>query len=193
MTEPRNSVQTSPCKGEVDRAASGRGARFSRTCAMTVRAKKLRHNMTDAETRLWYALRRGQLNGCSFRRQHPVGPFTLDFYCPSLRLAIELDGGQHAGLRKQADDRRSRFLAEQNTAVIRYWNNDIFGNLQGVLEDLVAIVEKRTHDMTPSPTLPLSGGGSSGAGAGDVTEQHSAVQTSPSKGEVDRAASGRGS
>ena len=162
MSGTRSAAQTSPCKGEVDREASGRGSRFSRTRVMTVRAKKLRHNMTDAETRLWRALRRGQLNGLHFRRQHPVGPFTLDFYCPSLRLAIELDGGQHAEQRKQADERRTRFLSEKSIAVIRYWNNDVFGNLQGVLADLVAVVEKRAREVTPSPTLPLSGGGSAG-------------------------------
>jgi very-short-patch-repair endonuclease len=127
---------------------------------MTARAKKLRHNSTEAETRLWQALRRGQLNDLHFRRQHPIGPFTLDFCCPSLRLAIELDGGQHAEQRRQADERRTHFLAAKNIAVVRYWNNDIFGNLRGVLEDLVGVVGKRASEVTPSPTLPLSGGGS---------------------------------
>jgi len=116
--------------------------------------------MTDAEARLWRALRRGQLDGLQFRRQHPIGPFTLDFYCPNLRLTIELDGGQHAAQQKQADERRTRFLLEKNIAVVRYWNNDVFGNLQGVLSDLVAVIEKRVREVTPSPTLPLSGGGS---------------------------------
>jgi very-short-patch-repair endonuclease len=156
----RRALPTSPCKGEVDREASGRGSRFSRTRAMTARAKRLRHSLTGAETRLWRALRRGQLNGLQFRRQHPLGPFTLDFYCPRLRLAIELDGGQHAEQKRLADARRTRFLSEKNISVVRYWNNDIFGNLQGVLADLAAITEKREHELTPSPTLPLSGGGS---------------------------------
>jgi very-short-patch-repair endonuclease len=127
---------------------------------MTARAKNLRSNMTDAEARLWHALRRGQLNGFQFRRQHPVGPFTLDFYCPTLRLAIEVDGGQHAEQRKRADERRTRRLAEKNIIVVRYWNNDVLGNLPGVLADLVAKVERRRSELTPSPTLPLSGGGS---------------------------------
>jgi len=156
----KRALPTSPCKGQVDREASGRGSRFSRTRSMTVRAKKLRLNMTEAESRLWRVLRRGQLNNLDFRRQHPVGPFTLDFCCPSLRLAIELDGGQHAAQQKQADERRTRFLAEKNIAVVRYWNNDVFDNLQGVLADLIAIAEKRALVMTPTPTLPLSGGGS---------------------------------
>jgi very-short-patch-repair endonuclease len=126
---------------------------------MTTRAKKLRGNMTDAEARLWKALRRDQFNGLHFRRQHPVGPFTLDFYCPGLRLAIELDGGQHA-VQQKRDERRTRFLFEKGIAVVRYWNNDVFGNLQGVLEDLIGIAENRVRQMTPSPALPLSGGGS---------------------------------
>ena len=153
-------MPTSPCKGEVDREAGGRGSRFSRTRTMTVRAKRLRSNMTDAETCLWHALRRDQLNGLHFRRQHPIGPFTLDFYCPSLRLAIEIDGGQHAEQRKQADERRTRWLAEKDIAVVRYWNNEVLGNLQGVLADLVTQIEMRAREVTPSPTLPLSGGGS---------------------------------
>jgi very-short-patch-repair endonuclease len=116
--------------------------------------------MTDAETRLWHALRRDQLNGFHFRRQHPVGRFTLDFYCSSLGLAIELDGGQHAEQRKKADERRTRWLAEKDILVVRYWTNDVFGNLQGMLADLAARIEKRARQLTPSPALPLSGGGS---------------------------------
>ena len=165
MSAPQGRSPTSPCKGEVDRAAGGRGSRFSRTQAMTARARKLRGNMTDAESRLWGALRRDQLNGLHFRRQHPVGPFTLDFYCPSLRLGIEVDGGQHAERRKQADDRRMRWLAEKGVVIVRYWNNDVFSNLPGVLSDLVAHAETLAQAQTPSPTLPLSGGGSAATAA----------------------------
>jgi very-short-patch-repair endonuclease len=156
----KRTLPTSPCKGEFDREASRRGSRFSRTRAMTVHAKKLRLNMTEAESRLWRVLRRGQLNDLHFRRQHPVGLFTLDFYCPSLRLAIEVDGGQHAARQKRADERRTHFLLERGITVVRYWNNDVFTNSQGVLADLVATIEKRKSEVTPSPSLPLSGGGS---------------------------------
>ncbi len=164
MTAPHDKFPTSPCKGEVDREAGGRGSRFSRTEAMTARARKLRGNMTDAENRLWRALRRDQLNGLHFRRQHPVGPFTLDFYCPSLRLAVEVDGGQHAEQRKQADDRRTRWLAEKGVMVVRYWNNDVLLNLEGVLSDLLTHAERLAQvAATPSPALPLSGGGEEGS------------------------------
>ena len=163
MTAPHDKFPTSPCKGEVDREAGGRGSRFSRTEAMTARARKLRGNMTAAENQLWRAL--DQLNGLHFRRQHPVGPFTLDFYCPSLRLAVEVDGGQHAEQRKQADDRRTRRLAEKGVMVVRYWNNDVLSNLEGVLSDLLRHAERLAQAATPSPTLPLSGGGGKDATA----------------------------
>ncbi len=155
-------VPTSPCKGEVGREAAGRGSsRFSRTVPMTKRARRLRANLTDAEKKLWHALRRDQINGLNFRRQHPVGPYTLDFYCPSIHLGIEIDGGQHAeeaALRKDAQ--RSSFLASKDIVVIRFWNNDVLGNLEGVLAEIVRVsIEQVAKPKTPSPTLPLSGGG----------------------------------
>lgn len=157
MTAPDEKPTTSPCKGEVDREAGGRGSRFSRTKAVTARARRLHSNMTDAESRLWGALRRDQLSGLHFRRQHPVGPYTLDFYCPSLRLAVEVDGGLHAEQRKQAHDRRTSWLAEKGVTVVRYWNNDVLSNLAG---DLLAHTERLAQAATtPSLTLPLSGGG----------------------------------
>ena len=174
MTAPHDKSPTSPCKGEVDREAGGRGSRFSRTKEMTERARYLRvltnsqgvlrrylrGNLTDAEQRLWRALRRDQLNGLSFRRQHPLGPYTVDFYCPHLRLVVEVDGGQHAEQRKQADERRTQWLAEKGVTVVRYWNNEVLSNLQGVLSDLLVHVERLLQvAKPPTPALPLSGGG----------------------------------
>jgi very-short-patch-repair endonuclease len=160
VTARSDKSPTSPWKGEVDREAGGWGSRFSRTKDMTARARHLRGNMTDAESRLWRALRRDQLNGFSFRRQHPIGPYTVDFYCSRLRLAVEVDGGQHAEQRKQADDRRTQWLAETGVTVVRYWNNEVLSNLEGVLSDLLAHTERLSQAAaTPTPTLPLSGGG----------------------------------
>ena len=160
MTAPHDKSPTSPCKGEVDREAGGWGSRFARTKEITARARYLRGNMTDAEQRLWRALRRDQLNGLSFRRQHPLGPYTVDFYCPHLRLVVEVDGGQHAEQRKQADERRTQWLAEKGVTVVRYWNNEVLSNLQGVLSDLLVHVERLLQaEKTPTPALPLSGGG----------------------------------
>ena len=163
MTAPHVGSPTSPCKREVDREAGGWGSRFSRTKDMTARARYLRGNMTDAEQRLWRALRRDQLNGFSFRRQHPLGLYTLDFYCSRLRLAVEVNGGQHAEERKQADDRRTQWLAEKGVTVVRYWNNEVLSNLEGVLGDLLAHTERLSQAVTtPSPALPLAGGGGGG-------------------------------
>ncbi len=160
---------TSPCKGEVGREAAGRGSkphRFSRTAEMTRRARRLRVDMTDAEQKLWRALRRNQIGGLNFRRQHPVGPYTLDFYCPPLRLAIEVDGGQHGEDPAQRKDRhRSDWLASKGIVVIRFWNNDVLGNISGVVSEIRRVALKLSAQAaTPSPTLPLSGGGSAEAG-----------------------------
>lgn len=153
---------TSPCKGEVGREADGRGSPFQRTRSMTQRARRLRAQLSDAEQKLWRALRREQINGLSFRRQHPVGAYALDFYCPALHLAIEVDGGQHAEATIVKKDRkRSEYLAEHGIHIVRFWNNDVLGNLNGVLEEIVRLAHERK--MTPSPTLPLSGGGRSGS------------------------------
>ena len=161
MTAPR--IPTSPCKGEVGREAAGRGSnrKFSRTAQMTQRARRLRSSMTDAEAKLWRAVRRNQIHNLSIRRQHPIGPYTLDFYCPSLRLGIELDGGQHAEKRgHHSDQKRTRWLASKDIIVIRFWNNDVLGNLEGVLSEIVRVATERSRQvLTPSPTLPLSGGG----------------------------------
>jgi very-short-patch-repair endonuclease len=165
VTAP-NTPPTSPCKGEVDREAGGWGSRFSRTKAMTARAISLRANMTDAESKLWHALRRDQLNGFSFRKQHPIGPYTVDFYCSRFRPAVEVDGSQHAEERKQADDRRTQWLVDKGVTVVRYWNNEVLSNLEGVLSDLLVHIERLSPvAATPTPTLPLSGGGRTDSGA----------------------------
>jgi len=155
MSVPRTPC-TSPCKGEVAREAGGRGSRFARTLAMTERARGLRRESTDVERKLWYRLRRRQLNGLSFRRQHPIGPYVLDFYCPSIGLAVELDGGQHNFENQaQKDEQRTRWLEANGVKLIRFWNNEVSGNLHGVLSEIARVAS----DMTPSPTLPLPGGG----------------------------------
>jgi very-short-patch-repair endonuclease len=100
---------------------------------MTSNARRLRKSMTRAEWKLWSVLRRDQLEGLHFRRQHPIGPYVLDFYCSPLRLAIELDGGQHAYDNTRArDHRRTRWLQAKGITVVRFWNNDVIENLEGV-------------------------------------------------------------
>ena len=95
-------------------------------------ARRLRRDATEAETRLWRALR-GIGNSRRFRRQHPVGSYIVDFACPGVKLAIELDGGQHA-LRQEEDDARTADLSRRGYRLIRFWNGDVIANLAGVLE-----------------------------------------------------------
>ena len=102
-------------------------------------AKTLRRRMTDAETILWSRLRRGQLNGWKFRRQHSVGPYVADFACIDARLIVEVDGATHASEREIAHDKkRSAFLTARGFSIYRVWNTDIYDNLQGVLDGLLA-------------------------------------------------------
>jgi very-short-patch-repair endonuclease len=96
--------------------------------------------MSPIEQRLWLALRGAQL-GVSFRKQHPVGPYVLDFYCPSVGLAVELDGDEHAS-RQGRDAARTRFLNTRGIHVIRFSNRDVWSNLEGVREAIALELAK---------------------------------------------------
>lgn len=98
-------------------------------------ARQLRKNSTDAERRLWRAIRDRQLDGAKFRRQTPLPPYVGDFVCFEHRLVIELDGGQHAEQERQ-DRRRTVVLAGRGYRVLRFWNNEVMKNLDGVLESI---------------------------------------------------------
>ena len=91
--------------------------------------------MTDAEQRLWYHLRAGRFQGWKFRRQVPLGPYVVDFLCEQARLIVEVDGGQHAELIER-DLARTEWLIAQGYEVIRFWNNDVLTNTDGVLATL---------------------------------------------------------
>lgn len=100
-------------------------------------ARTLREELTDAERLMWTLLCDRRFLGHKFRRQHPIPPYVLDFYCHETRLAIELDGGQHdeEGGRER-DARRAAFLAEKGIRALRFWNNDVFANTEGVMETI---------------------------------------------------------
>jgi very-short-patch-repair endonuclease len=98
---------------------------------MRSRARELRSRITDAERKLWFALRDRRFDRFKFRRQIPIGPFIADFICYEARLVIELDGGQHAD--SMADLRRDRWFTANRFHVLRFWNNDVLSNLEGVL------------------------------------------------------------
>ena len=98
-------------------------------------AKKLRANTTPHERVLWRALRELPVEGTHFRRQAPIGPYIVDFFCPAKRLIIELDGGHHNGDDVAKYDRERQFwLEKEGYRVVRFWNSEIAGDLSAVLE-----------------------------------------------------------
>jgi very-short-patch-repair endonuclease len=106
--------------------------------AKTQRARRLRRNSTDVEHRLWQRLRSRSILGFKFVRQEPIGPYIVDFACRERQLIVELDGGQHADSKR--DVVRDRWLAEQGYRVLRFWNNDVMGNVEGVLETIAMVL-----------------------------------------------------
>ena len=108
----------------------------------TTRARELRRQLTDAESQLWSRLRRNQPDGHHFRRQRPIGPFIVDFVCMAKCLIVEVDGGQHAD-RAEEDASRTAYLEKKGYRVLRFWNNDVLVNTEGVLEVIRAALDGR--------------------------------------------------
>ena len=120
------------------------------------RAKALRTNQTDAEQRLWYHLRAQRFMGLKFKRQKPVGSYIVDFVCMERQLIIELDGGQHA---EQAtyDQQRDTWLRCQGYSVLRFWNNEVMQQLEGVLEQVrLTCSSSVAVSQAQTPSLPAS-------------------------------------
>jgi very-short-patch-repair endonuclease len=112
-------------------------------------ARRLRREMTDAERKLWYAVRARRFERLSFRRQALIGPFIVDFFCPVHRLIVELDGGQHGtdeALRY--DGERTVWLAANGYRVMRFWNRDVLTNLDGVLSAILEAVQEPEDEIT---------------------------------------------
>ncbi len=104
-------------------------------------ARELRRNQTDAEALLWSKLRSRRLAGHKFRRQVPVGPFVVDFACTEMGLAVEIDGGQHAGATGK-DEKRTGFLERRGYRVIRFWNHEVLSETEAVLARLLEVLNK---------------------------------------------------
>ena len=98
-------------------------------------AKRLRHEMTDAEQRLWYYLRAHRFLGLKFKRQKPIGPYIVDFICTERWLVIELDDGQHQ-LQTEYDQQRERYLETRGYRVLRFWNHQVLAETEAVLEQI---------------------------------------------------------
>ena len=114
-------------------------------------ARRLRARQTGAETALWRKLRKLEAKGTHFRRQVPIGLYVADFACLASRLVIELDGSQHGKEpNKSRDDKRTRWLEAEGYRVLRFWNNDITNNLEGVLEMIyAALYGSRDAEVSP--------------------------------------------
>jgi very-short-patch-repair endonuclease len=153
-------------------------------------ARQLRNLQTDCEQRLWSYLRARRLFGLKFRRQQPIGSYVVDFFCAEKRLIVGLDGGQHQD-RAGYDGARDAWLKSEGYTVLRYWNNEVLVNFEGVLEDIgrvagvIAVATPTPQTLSPqgrgaetsldecehadnpqtglSP-LPLEGGGAGGEG-----------------------------
>ena len=114
-------------------AGGNEGGGKTLTPKLTKFAKQLRKNSTNAEDLIWSQLRARRLHGIKFRRQQPIGKYIVDFASFEKRIVIEIDGGHHKK-NKEKDIKRDRFLTENGFTVLRFWNNDVFENLEGVLE-----------------------------------------------------------
>ncbi len=111
---------------------------------ITGTAKNLRKNLTDTERLLWKHLRARQLEGIKFRRQEPIGKFIVDFVSLEKQIVIEVDGGQHS-VNEQKDRERDKWLRNEGFKVLRFWNNEVLENIDGVLEVI------RKNCLSPSP------------------------------------------
>ena len=113
------------------------------------RARSLRKSATDCERILWRHLRNRKFAAYKFRPQHPLDPYVLDFYCPALKLAIELDGSGHDSQAcEKRDQTREKFLSEEGIAIIRFWNHQVREELDSVLDAIWLALENRGN---PSP------------------------------------------
>lgn len=121
----------------------------------TETARKLRKNPTEAERVLWQHLRQKSIEGHRFRRQHPMGPYVLDFVCLEEKMVIEVDGGQHAA-DVVSDANRTFWLKKNGFKVIRFWNHEVLKNLEAVIR-VIRLSLSGSND-TPLLSPPPQGG-----------------------------------
>ena len=165
MSDATNKAPPSPAQ----RGKAGMGVR-----SVVAAARKLRRSSTDVERILWHRIRDKQIEDFRFRRQRPIGKYIVDFVCLDAMLIVEVDGGQHADA-VLADAARTQFLESLGYRVLRFWNNEVLENMEGVLERIrEALLKLATSN--PTPTLPFAGEGADTASA-DV----SARSPSPAK------------
>ena len=120
----------------------------NKTSPILHHARRMRHEPTKSERLLWKKLRGRQLGGCKFRRQHPIAPYIVDFYCAQTKLIIELDGDIHA-YQEAYDAERTAYLKTQGYLVIRFWNNQVFQEMDGVLNAILDACDSPSPQPSP--------------------------------------------
>ena len=143
------------------------------------RARALRRNMTDGERRIWQVLRSEQKQGHKFRRQVPIGRYIADFACHEARLIVEIDGGQHDHSSPREAARRA-FLQNEGYRLLRFWNNEVLANLDGVytvIAEALGIALTEPLRPTPSPSIGKGRGG----GEASVSPQGCAAGVTPTQ------------
>jgi very-short-patch-repair endonuclease len=156
----------SPLWGEGGAQRRVRGRKV--TEAGVSKARVLRRTQTEAEQRLWNLLRNRSVAGLKFVRQFPIEPFVVDFVCRDLMLVIEVDGRQHLD-DDEYDARRTRYLNARGYSVLRFWNNEVLQQLDGVYRLVTAIA--RSESLDPSPGWRYSPATLSPEGRGDLTDR----------------------
>ena len=153
-------VVPSPLVGEGQGGGAATMPRIKVSPVQRGRAKALRQTMTPAETLLWRHIKAHRINGLGFRRQMPFRNYVVDFACLSAKLIVELDGASHDDLAAQgADAHRDAFFASQGFVVMRFTNEQVKTNLEGVVEAIRQVASERLRVSPPSLTLPHKGGG----------------------------------
>ena len=158
--QQHNTTSTDSLPSPAGRGAGGEGThKISMPESIREFARKLRAEQSETESLMWALLRDRQLGGAKFRRQHPVGPYVLDFYCHEANLAVELDGGQHTETIVK-DEARTAFLKGKGIDVLRFWNNEMLAETEAVLEKIWDELNARNVISTSvhSPLTPLQKG-----------------------------------
>jgi very-short-patch-repair endonuclease len=151
-------------------------------------ARQLRTASTDAERLLWRHVRAHRFEGCKFKRQESIGKYIVDFVCYEVKLIIELDGGQH--LENVSDKQRDDWLSLQGFRVLRFWNNDVLSNIEGVLQRVcenlspTSSKEKRNNkSISPSPRPSPTRGEGEGLQRARITGEGGGENVRPASGE----------
>lgn len=147
-TEPTPNPSLEKGGEQVARKSAGKAKKKYKSGIKAERARRLRNDATPAERLLWTKINRKQIGGYKFRRQHPIGLYVLDFYCVELKLCIELDGGQHAyEENRRKDEQRTTYLENKGIAVLRFWNIDVLGDVEGAIQMIFEEARSRAYEL----------------------------------------------